>query len=285
MLQAQYVTSSQLLLNFTIDQLLNWPITILSVFNDKLLVSGTEFSQLFIYSLEGHYCSTVSTIDNNKPDDASWTPRGNIVYTSWTEKKLVVMSEAGNFITEHTQMTGQQQYISVCDDDFIYLIDVGSGVYQSTDDGISWSLALKSDDRWSFKQVIKMTTAHSDDFLTLGTLDGDNYQLRLYNVNQTLSGIEMTWRDINTMTTDGKHIDLFSSSLSYDGSMNIFLSDSDTKIIYVTSVYGEYHYQLLLLQHVKNKPFKIAVNTKRQLLYVGQYGRLVEVFKLTYYTV
>ena len=159
------MTSSQLLRNITIDQFEGWNVNILSLFNDKLLVSGSGLSQLFIYSREGRHLSTITTSDNDKLCDATWTPRGNIVYTTLDSNKVVVMSESGKVITTHKKMTSPQR-LSVSNDDIIYLADWETGVFQSTDDGDSWSLVFKLTDEWHCRQVIKVTTDHSDDFWT-----------------------------------------------------------------------------------------------------------------------
>ena len=274
------MTSSQLLLNFIVDQLKGWTVTILSVFNDKLLVSCYNISQLFIYSREGRHLSTITTNNNDELFDATWTPRGNIVYTTWRSKKVVVMSESGKVITTHTQMT-VPRFLSVSNDNIIYLADMETGVYQSTDDGVSWSLVFKSTDGWYCWQVIKVTTDHSDDFWILENSDND-CRLRVYSVDRRRSDGNVTWRDINVPTTDGKHINLSASSLSYDGNMNIFLSDCYNKAVHVLSVNGQYHCQLLSSHHIKNIPYRLAVDKERQLLYVGQIWNVVEVFKLTY---
>ena len=275
------MTSSQLLLNFTVDQLKGWWFDILSVFNNKLLVSGYGLSQLFIYSCEGRHLSIITTNDNDKLCDATWTPRGNIVYTTWDSNKLVVMSESGEVIATHTRMT-KPRYLSVSSDDIIYLADYRTGVYQSTDDGVSWSLVFKSTDGWYCIQVIKVTTDHSDDFWTLEESDNDSYHLGVYSVDRRRSDGNVTWRDINVPTTDGKHINLsHSSRLSYDGNVNIFLSDYHNKAVHVLSVNGQYHCQLLSSHHIKNKPWRLAVDKERQLLYVGQEGSVVCVFELT----
>ena len=68
-------------------------------------------------------------------------------------------------------------------------------------------------------------------------------------------GSKLMWRGeiINVSKTNGKHIDLsYSIILSYDGNMNIFLSDSDNKAVHVLSVNGQYHCQLLSSHHIKN---------------------------------
>ena len=274
------MTPSQLLTNFTVKKLKGWRVDILSVFNDKLLVSGGGRSQLFIYSREGRHLSTITTKNNDKLWDATWTPRGNIVYTTCGySNRVVVMSESGEVIATH-KMT-ELRCLSVSCDDIIYLADE-TGVYQSTDDCVSWSLVFKSTDGWHCGQVIKVTTDHSDDFWTLEYSDNNNYHLRVCSVDRRSSDGNVTWRDINVTTTHGEHIDLSGSRLSHDGNMNIFLSDYNNKAVHVLSVNGHYHCQLLSSHHIKNKPCRLAVDKERQLLYVGQREGVVGVFKLTY---
>ena len=276
------MTSSQLLQNFTIDQLKGSYVSILSVFTDKLLVGCDDLSQLFIYSREGRHLLTITTNNNGELCDATWTPRGNIVYTTCNSNKVVVMSESGKVIATHTQMTEPQRFI-VSNDNIIYLVDSETGVYQSTDDNVSWSLVFKPIEGWHCRQVIKVTTDYSDDFWTLEESGYANYHLRVYSVDRRRSDGNVTWRDINVPTTDGKHINLsWYSSLSYDGNMNIFLSDYYNKAVHVFSVNGEYHCQLLSSYHIKNKPHRLAVDKERQLLYVGQVQGVVGVFKLKY---
>ena len=190
------------------------------------------------------------------------------------------MSESGKVITTHTQMTSPR-WLSVSNDGIIYLADKETGVYQSTDDGVSWSFVFKSTDGWHCWQVIKVTTDHSDDFWTLEENDNNDH-LRVYSVDRRRTDGNVPWRDINVPTTDGKHIDLEYSSLSYDGNMNIFLSDFGNQAVHVLSVNGQYHCQLLSSHHIKNEPCILAVDKERQLLYVGQECRVVAVFELTY---
>ena len=274
------MTSSQLLQNFTVDQLKGSYVEILSVFNDKLLVSRRYLSQLFIYSRKGHHLSTITINDNDELYDATWTPRGNIVYTTYRNKEVVVMSESGEVITTHKKMT-EPQRLSVSSDDIIYFAGWKTGLYQSTDDGVSWSLVFKSTDGWYCIQVIKVTTDHSDDFWTLEYNDNYGYHLHVYSVDRRRSDGNVTWRNINVTTTDGKHIDLSLSSLSYDGNMNIFLSDYYNKAVHMLSVNGQYRCQLLSSHHIENEPFRLAVDKERQQLCVGQMCDVVGVFELT----
>ena len=276
--------SSQVLNNFTVDQLKGyWRVHILSVFNDKLLIShGGLFglSQLFVYSREGRHISTIIISDNDVLWDATWAPRGNIVYTTLHSNKVVVMSDSGKIITTYAQITGPC-YLSVSNDDIIYLADWERGVYQSTDEGVSWSLVFHSTDGWHSRQVIKIITDHSEDFWTLeGSRNNDH--LRVYSVDKKRSDGKVTWKDINVTTTDGKHINLLLSRLSYDGNMTIFLSDWHNKVVHILFLNDQFHYQLLSSHHIKNRPWRLAVDRERQLLFVGQEESVVGVFKLTY---
>ena len=143
------------------------------------------------------------------------------------------------------------------------------------------SLVFKSTDGWHCWQVIKVTTEQSDDFWTL-EWSGNYRHLRVYSVDGGRYDDKVTWRDISVPTTDGKHTDLFNSRQSYDGNMNIFLSDYINKAVHVLSVNGQYHCQLLLSHHFKSKPCRLAVDKERQLLYVGQNNGVLGVFKLKY---
>ena len=121
-------------------------VDLLSIFDDKLLISYDNLAELFIYNREGRHLSTIKTNNNDKLYDATWTPRGSIVYTS-RSKNVVVMSESGKVITTHTQMT-EPRFLSVLYDNTIYLANWKTGVYQSTDDSVKWSLVFKSTDEW-----------------------------------------------------------------------------------------------------------------------------------------
>ena len=248
----------------------------MSVFNDKLLVSSLGLSQLFFYSSEGRRrLSTITINDNDTLLDATWTPCGNVVYTTLNSKKLVVMSECGKVIPTHTQMIQPRRLSNISDDGSIYLADMETGVHQSKVDGVSWNFVFKSTDGWLCWQVIKVTTEHNDDYWTLETIDKDKH-LRVYSVDRRHCDANVTWRDINVST-----IVLTDSRLAYDGNMYIFLSDRYNKVVHVLSVNGQYHCQLLSSHHLKKRPIRLTVDKKHQLLYVGQWMG-VGVFKLTY---
>ena len=207
--------SSLLLLNFTVPQLVEgWrSVNILSVFHDKLLVSSSYLLafQLFIYSREGRHLSTITVENknNNYLRDATWTPRGNIVYTTDTIRResyeVVRMSESGKVINIHNQRE-VPWYLSVSNDGIIFLA-AETSVYQSTDDGISWSRVFESTDGWHCLQVIKMTTDHSDDFWAWESRYSSKH-LHVYSVDRRHSNGNVSWKDIDVRSTNNKHIDL-----------------------------------------------------------------------------
>ena len=90
-------------------------INILSVLNDKLMVSSGNYgglNQLFIISLEGRHLSTINTSADNTAYliDATWTPRGNILYTIENIFHVTLMSGTGEVIS-YSKM--QNPHISV----------------------------------------------------------------------------------------------------------------------------------------------------------------------------
>ena len=237
-------------------------------------------SQVFIYSRYGHHLSTINTPDNDTLRDSSWTPLGNIIYTTFSSSKLVVMSESGYVIISHTQVKFPTYFwIS---NDIIYLPSLSSGVYQSTNDGVNWSLAFsKAPDQWYCFMVIKVTTDQSDDFWTLEkSSTKETYHLRVYSVHKRPSISKVTWKELSFTTNNGFATEFENSAvLSYDGNMNIFLSIWEQKTVYVLSVNGQYQCTLLSSSNITEHPCRLAVDKDRQLLYVGQTNNLVGVYR------
>ena len=253
-------------------------ITILSLFQDKLLIGCLSLSQLLIYDCEGRYLFTIYII--GQPRDAIWTSNGSIVLTKFNYNTVVVISDSGKVITTHTQISNPG-YFSASDDGIIYLADIMEGVYQSTDNGMSWGLVFKSANGWHCLLVIKVTKDYFDDFWAL-EFDSSKYHLRVYSVNTNCFTCNVTWIDVNATTIFDKHINLSPDSIMlHDGFMSVFFSDFDNKLIQVFSIDGLYCCQLPSFRNGKQTAWKMVINNKRHLLYVG-YKSQVEVFELTY---
>ena len=268
----QFVTSSQFLRNITINQLRGAGANIISVFRDKLLISSGDF-ELSIYTYDGLFLSNITISGSNSLLDATWTPYGNIVYAT-DSTEVMVISESGQIIATHNQLT-QPQLFSVSIDDIIYLADLQKGVYQSTDDGISWNLIVNSTDGWNFLQAIKVT---ADRFLTLERMD-DIYRIQVYDRDKKRSDNNFTRRNVNVTSTN--YIDLAHSRLSYDGNVNIFLNDISNKAVHVFLANGSFYRQLLPPRYINNPPWGLAINIENQILFVGQDDG-VSMFKLIY---
>ena len=273
------VTSSKLQLNFIVEQMDGFQIDILSVYNDKLLVSRSALSELFILDQEGHHLSTISVEGPNNLRDATWTPMGNIIYTAWGDNKLVLMSGSGEVITKHPELP-DPLCLHVSIDGIIYLTDLKAGDYQSTDDGVTWSLVFKTVEGYQCMQVVKVSADNSDDYWCIEwNCENNDFLLRVYSVDKKLSDDNITWKAIDAVTANGKPINLSGSILSCDGKKSIFLSERDKMFVHVFAVNGQYHCRLLSPNNINNEPRRLAVDVERQLLYVGQRGAEVTIFK------
>ena len=239
---------------------------------------------MFTYSREGRFLATIKI--NEMLIDATWTPNGHIVYTSKISSKVVVMSESGKIINS-TQMN-TPQFISVSYDNIIFLADGEAGVYQSTDDGISWDFVFHQAENWCSHRVMKVPTGHGDDFWTLVSRSVKvpfDYQLHVYSVLDKKYHAEnnMTWKKINLPMTKGKKFDLSLYSIPlYDDSNNIFLNDKNNKGVHLFSAKDYRHTKLLLSDRIKTDPRMMMLDHKRQLLYVAQDMEMIQVFKLSH---
>ena len=92
-----------------------------------------HFPSLYIYDEESNYLSSISS-SSDEFRDAVWTPRGRIAYATKTNK-IVIIEETSQVISYTQKM--QPNHFSVFKDDVIYLTDLLTGIFQSTDDGVS----------------------------------------------------------------------------------------------------------------------------------------------------
>ena len=176
---AQGSTSLTLLRRFVISQLKSYSIQILSLFDDKLLVGLTESSLLFIYKGNDSHHTLLSTIPvNGTLIHATWTPLGNIVYTS--DEMVTVTDSCKDLVS--TRMTCPL-YLSVSNNESIYLADRNLGIYQSIDDGMTWDCVFEQNDAWNFYQVFRTTNY----LWTWQMLQGREVSLRIYSWKNQLS--------------------------------------------------------------------------------------------------
>jgi hypothetical protein len=77
-------------------------------------------------------------------------------------------------------------------------------------------------------------------------------------------GDNMAWRDVSHAT-----VDFCYCTLANDGYTSIFVTDNINKAVHVWSLSGEYDRQLVSPQQLISKLFRIAIDTKRHVMYVG----------------
>jgi hypothetical protein len=259
---------------------------ILSVSSEgQSLVGQKKDKQLHIYSAEYSHVISVNLLEDDMLGDAVWTPRGHIVYAADNNKKVVVMTRNGKLVAQTNNVAPSRFYVS--SDDVIYLANFERGVYQSTDDGVTWSHVFKVADDWECSQVIKVSSeSDTDTFWTLETLneDDDCWRMRMYTVDKRRVSNNVTWRDISL--PNHVTVDLSYAKLAYDGHTNIFVTSSSNYVVHVWSVSGQYVRQLLSSQQfAKNdtRPQRLAVDPRgNHIIYVGQTKGIVGVFELEY---
>ena len=268
--------------NFTANQCKH-AATTLSTYSDNLLVGCSEDYRLYIFSRNGQYLANITLNITDWVRDAIWASNGNIIFAPIFGGKIVTLSKFGYVIA--TTILQVPYCFSVSNDDIIYVTEYETGVYQSTDGGLLWSLVFKPTVGWHCLMTIKVIANSSDDFWTLETADDHNIKrLRVYSFNkERLDGYFICkYIDTVNISTNGEYVDIKVTSLSYDGYGNVFLGDWENKAVHVFLVSGQYHCQLPLSERLKYNPYKIFIDNKRQLLYVPQSKGVVSVFKLIY---
>jgi hypothetical protein len=275
------VTSAKHKHNFAVKQIefREYYVDVLSVSSEGQLLVGCCYDcQLHVYSAEGNQVTSVNLLDGHTLTDAAWTPRGNIVYTAYNVGYVVLLTQQGTCISKSATPCPYQ--LSISTDGVIYLSNNGS-VYQSTDDGVTWSHVFNVAHGWECWQAVKVS---SDDntqvFWTVDLLKeaGDyKWLMRSYTLDKWRDGSNATSHDIflpSHATTINK--------LAYDGHTNVFVTDFESRAVHMWSVSGQYVRQLASYEQLLGGPLCVAVDSRRgHVMYVGQDDGIVSVFDLT----
>jgi hypothetical protein len=266
--------------NFTLYPAKFRSVDILSVSSEgQLLVGQGGDRQLHVYSADCCHVTSIKLPDNDTVCDAVWTQHSNIVYSELSRGKVVTMSQSGDVI-QQTNIS-EPSHFSVSTDGVIYLISEWTSVYQSTDDGLTWSHMFNVTDDWQCYNVNKVSTDSNTDVLWTLVWSADDWRLRVYTVDKRRAVSDnVTWRDV----TIPSHmtVGLYYSRLAYDGHTSIFVTDCITRAVHVWSVSGQYDRQLVSSQQLISKLWCVAVDTQRHLMYVGFDKGTVGVFEMTY---
>ena len=94
---------------------------------------------------------------------------------------MVTVTDSGKDLVS-TRMTCPL-YLSVSNNESIYLTDRNLGIYQSIDDGMTWDCVFEQNDAWNFYQVFRTTNY----LWTWQMLQGREVSLRIYSWKNQLS--------------------------------------------------------------------------------------------------
>jgi hypothetical protein len=215
-----------------------------------------------------------------------WLPHNDtILCTTARNYAILVISLSGDVIAQTKNL--YPLYLSVSTDEVIYLTTF-DGVYQSSDNGLSWCLLIKSQNQaWQYQHAIKVSIdSYTDDIWTLIS-DGSFYwRLRIYTINSSLSlnmtrcnvkDLIVTWRDVVAPTSAEN---TFARPV-YDGYANVLIADRLKRAVHVWSVTGQYDRRLLSSSGITSLDV-VALDKLRHVMYVGQLKGIVAVFNLTY---
>ncbi len=283
------MVSAELVDSFEVNALKNCSrLTTLSVFKGKVLTCCMYALNFWLGSPNGDNLIVTSAVNSAQIFDIIWTPRGNILYAcdnGTDEIAIVVLSDSIKLIAIHTLPKSRPFTLSCSNDGNIYITTGDEGFYQSADDGISWNvLNLRLFDGWQSMQFFKLSANNYD---YIWTTEMDYYKSniarnRVYIVNRKKLDSNMIYKNINNISTGGKQLCPFGCLLSYDGCMNIFMTN-ENKTVYVSSINGESIFQLLPpVSNDEKTYYRLGVDVDSQLLVAGESNGAIKVFKLTY---
>jgi hypothetical protein len=179
------VKSAKHISNFTLGLNLTNRIRIivLSVSSEGLLLVGQRFGHLlYVYNANCSYVTSIWLPNEIQTPQVVWTQSGNIIYSERDSQKVVTMSRSG-YVIRQTDVF-RPWYLSVSTDGVIYLIHKQEDVYQSTDEGLTWSHVFIVSGGWRCWHVIKVSTNSNTEVLwTSMWLDSSTTCLRVYTVD------------------------------------------------------------------------------------------------------
>ena len=254
-------------------------VSILSVFNEELQIGTRTKSQLFVYSREGkgHISSIEICYDDDELRDAIKIPQGNVLYTT-TDNKLVIKLNTNKEIFPEIKIpstfsvSGEKIYLAA-----------NHGVYLSTDSGETWNRIVDITKGWNCKHAIEV-----DDNIWTLEKKGSVYQICVHSMERTADSLPSRITSKTTIkveTANKEQIKLSNHSrLAYDGHASIFLNDFEKSAVHMFSVNGQYCKKVISAENIPGfeRPLRMSVDYKNQLLYVSQTKGKVGVFQLKY---
>ena len=272
--KAQSGVSAKLLTSFSVPQESVQTVNILSVLKSKLLVSKRFQPYIYIYDQNYTFLNVIKA--NNNMIDATWTPRGDILYSLKDENLLVKLSQNGTFISTISLPSPYSFLIS--NNDSIYIVSFLYGVFKLENDEQNWKLVIKLSFGLNYWQVINVV---NKDIEELWIHISDDRAHRLFSCE--LENCYSTMTEKYFRSTAAYIYNILSSSsrpMACADNKHVILSDKLNVAVYVLPVNSANYYELLSPRDFHHMAYVIAVDKKLSRLYVGQERKIITVFQL-----
>lgn len=264
-------------------------LSLFSVFNRQLLVSCGKLltENVDIYNDNTHNLSTIVFLKDMV--EFSWTPRGQILYRQYTLEKtfLVTVSQDGMLVSK-VYMNTLVGNPSVAYDNSIHVVDEKCNVYQSTNDGVTWSHAFRARSScWCYKAIkVSCKNGMAIYWMIEFQRSTNVFLFRMYTVNDSNNTQNIViGSDVNLPQISFKNLAI--ERVAFDGYSSMLIGENVNASTFVVRVHtvsidGIYRNKLLTDISPQSELKYVAVDRKSRLLYVMQANYIVKVFSINY---
>ena len=248
-----------------------YPVTILSLKNKKLIVGTSEKKALLVFDVEKNcILQTIDAPQNLR--DATWLSSGNILCTLANDQ-VVILTELGEIFKWSKHKFSDIQYMSVSVIDGREIICLASGkhgVFQSTDDGMTWSLRYEPKRGWSSIQAIRVRDIGECYFSI--EMQSESWRLCKYGerCKYFMAG-QYPNKTIVEETVIDRETYLSVVRLEYDGEKTLYLSVYYNHCVQIYSINGDKLYTLSPNEHnlILTYPTSLYFDRQQKILYSG----------------
>ena len=249
-----------------------YPIAKLAVRGNKILIGELYCTELFLYDVNGKFLSTLKL--GARVFDATFTPNGNIICSKMHNSEVIVMSEDGEIV--HSKHLQSPRCISVSADGIVFVTDAGIGVFQSRDNGCTWSCVFNvTTSSWNCWQTIKIRNDQGEAHWLLEVQD-EVYRIR----ERTKCGDQIIIRSLAMKIPNGTDVSKTCTRMVYNDDRSILLLDTKNSSVHSFSVNNCQHEKQLLGSNDITRPTMQAIDNKNKLLYIGQEDGTLKILKL-----
>ena len=235
--------------------------TIMFSFGNLFLVSDSGSQLLNMYDVYDFAFSSVITLQDDAYDVLR-SPTGNIVYTTGVNARrrssVITTDKTGNAISQKPMAA--PLCLSISEDNAVYCADAENGIYESKDDGLTWShiIRLPNDDAHCWQVVKVQNNVGKFVYWTLQKNNSNEYFLRLYSVGN----------DFKSQDVLLPGIDLSLSKLAYNGKGTMLLAAYKNDAVLAIPVNDPQNVIQLSFEESISKLNGIYFDQTKQLLYL-----------------